>query len=75
MILTYKAKCIFFLSYSILISLFATNITFVFIEGYKLLAQKQWFWQFALGSFERLVLITIYYLSLFKITKSGLKKI
>lgn len=65
-IFIYKAKYIFFLSYSTLISLFITNIMFFFVESYNLLV---------LSSFKKLVLITVYYLSLFKITKSELKKI
>lgn len=46
-----------------------------FIENYNLLIQKWQFWQPVLNSFEKLVLITIYYTSLFKRIKSGLKRI
>lgn len=75
MISIYKAECNFFPSCSTPISPFVTITTFFFVEGCNSLAQKQQFWQSVLGSFGKLVPITIHYLSLFKITKSGLKKI
>lgn len=74
-ILIYKAKYIFFPFYSTLILFFITITMFFFVKSYNLLTQKRQFWQFALGNFRKLVLITIYYLNLFKITKSSLKKI
>lgn len=75
MISIYKAEYIFFLFCSTLILSFITITMFFFIEGYNFLAWKRQFWYSASDSFKNLVSIIIHYLSLFKITKSGLKRI
>lgn len=70
-----KVECIFFLSCSTLISLFANITMFFFVEDCNSLEQKRQFQQSASDRFGKVVPITIHYFSSFKIIKSGLKRI